>query len=287
MSPKTQVDFLRVLQDREFRRVGGTRPITVDVRFIAATNRDLEGAVRAGGFREDLFYRLAVVPITLPPLRERTEDLPLLAAVFLKEFCARYRRPEKWLATDTLQVLREYRWPGNVRELRNLMERLVVTVPARVIRPVHLPSTILTGKRPERAITVPLGIPLAVVEEQIIRRTLREVTSHREHAARLLGISPRALHYKIKRYGLEGRTAEPGAPSGKEALEGEDPGRVPLAQSGANVEQEEAGQRQLQPGPEGEGEREGGGGPDAAEGERCLEVRERSTDVTGRELGDA
>ena len=203
MSPKTQVDCLRVLQDREFRRVGGNRSITVDVRFIAATNKDLEEAGRAGTFREDLFYRLAVVPITLPPLRERIEDIPLLATTFLREFCGEYQRPAKSLSAAALQALREYAWPGNVRELRNLAERLVVTVPGPVIRPVHLPSAILTGERSERSISVPLGIPLEVVEERIIRKTLGEVTSHRERAAKILGISPRALHYKIRRYRIE------------------------------------------------------------------------------------
>lgn len=202
MSAKTQIDFLRVLQEREFRRVGGTRMIAVDVRFIAATNKNLEEAVRAGSFREDLFYRLAVVPIALPPLRTRPEDIPLLATTFLKEICAQYQRPEKAFSASALQALRDYSWPGNVRELRNLVERLVVTVQDRVIRPVQLPSTILTGERPERSITIPLGIPLHVVEEQMIRKTLKEITSHREQAAKLLGISPRALHYKLRRYGI-------------------------------------------------------------------------------------
>jgi DNA-binding NtrC family response regulator len=203
MSAKTQIDFLRVLQEREFRRVGGPRPITVDVRFIAATNQNLEQAVKAGTFREDLFYRLAVVPIALPPLRERTEDIPLLATTFIGEFCAQYQRPEKSFAPAAFQALREYAWPGNVRELRNLAERLVVTVADHVIRPAHLPSTILTGEKPERSVTVPLGIPLTVIEEQIIRKTLKEITSHREQAAKLLGISPRALHYKLRRYRID------------------------------------------------------------------------------------
>ena len=203
MSAKTQIDFLRVLQEREFRRVGGTRTVAVDVRFIAATNKNLDEAVKAGSFREDLFYRLAVVPIALPPLRTRAEDIPLLAATFLKEICAQYQRPEKAFSASALQMLRDYSWPGNIRELRNLVERLIVTVQDRVIRPVHLPSTILTGERPERSITIPLGIPLHVVEEQMIRKTLKEITSHREQAAKLLGISPRALHYKLRRYGIE------------------------------------------------------------------------------------
>lgn len=203
MSPKTQIDFLRVLQEREFRRLGGNRPITVDVRFIAATNKNLEEVVKAGAFREDLYYRLAVLPIMLPPLRERPEDIPLLSTVFLREFCSQYQRPEKYFSPAALQALREYAWPGNVRELRNLVERLVVTVQDQVIRPSHLPSTILTGERPERSVTIPLGIPLHVVEEQIIRKTLSDITSHRERAAKILGISPRALHYKLRQYGIE------------------------------------------------------------------------------------
>lgn len=203
MAPKTQIDFLRVLQEREFRRLGGGQPIRVDVRFIAATNKNLGEAVKAGTFREDLYYRLAVVPILLPPLRDRTEDISLLATVFLRELCAQYQRPEKYFSPTTLRALREYAWPGNVRELRNLVERLVVTVHDRVIRPAHLPSTILTGERPERSITIPLGIPLHVLEEQVIRKTLDEITSHRERAAKILGISPRALHYKLRRYRIE------------------------------------------------------------------------------------
>ncbi len=203
MSPKTQIDFLRVLQEREFRRLGGSRPIAVDVRFIAATNKNLEAAMKAGTFREDLYYRLAVVPIALPPLRERAEDIPLLATVFLREFCGQYRRAEKHFSPQAVQALREHAWPGNVRELRNLVEQLVVTVEDRVIRPLHLPAAILTGERPERSLTIPLGMPLHVLEEQIIRKTLSEITPHRERAAKVLGISPRALHYKLRRYHIE------------------------------------------------------------------------------------
>lgn len=203
MNAKTQVDFLRVLQEREFRRVGGSHPIKVDVRFIAATNKSLEDAVRAGTFREDLFYRLAVVPIKLPPLRDRTEDIPLLASLFVRQCCSEYGRPEKTFSAAALQELREYPWPGNVRELRNVVERLVVTVADRVIRPMHLPAEIVGGQRSEGTVTVPLGVPLRVIEEQIIRRTLKDVTSHRERAAKVLGISPRALHYKLRRYGID------------------------------------------------------------------------------------
>jgi DNA-binding NtrC family response regulator len=203
MSPKAQVDLLRALQEREIRRLGGNRPITVDVRFIAATNKDLVEAVKGGTFREDLYYRLAVVPITLPALRDRPEDIPLLATVFLRELCTQYECPEKSFSAAVLQIFREYPWPGNVRELRNLVERLVVTVAARVIRSVHLPSTVMTGSPPERSITLPLGLPLGAIEEQVIRATLKDVTSHRENAAEILGISARALHYKLRQYQIE------------------------------------------------------------------------------------
>ncbi len=203
MSPKTQIDFLRVLQEREFQRLGGGRVIRVDVRFIAATNQNLGELVKAGRFRSDLFYRLNVVPIDLPPLQERREDIPLLAMAFLREFARVHGREEKRLSPEALQRLVEYPWPGNVRELRNLMERLTVTVADRVIRPLHLPEGYEEGSPTARSLRVPLGIPLRAVEEFIIRKTLQEITSHREAAAKILGISPRALHYKLRRYQID------------------------------------------------------------------------------------
>ena len=125
---KSQVDFLRVLETKEFRRLGGTKLITVDARIIAATNRNLEEAVKQGDFREDLYYRLNVVPIRLPPLRERGDDIPLLAERFLREFTAQHHREPKDISRDAMRLLRLYAWPGNIRQLRNLMERLVITV---------------------------------------------------------------------------------------------------------------------------------------------------------------
>jgi transcriptional regulator with PAS, ATPase and Fis domain len=202
MSPKTQVDFIRVLQEKEFRRLGGTKLIRVDIRVIAASNRDLEARVRAGQFREDLYYRLNVVPIFLPPLRERREDIPLLAETFLDEFSQVHRRPQKRISREALRLLVSYDWPGNVRELRNVMERLIVTVQDDPIHPAHLPAGVQFKDTTSKAVTLPLGRPLREVELEVIRRTLQEITSHREKAAALLGISPRALHYKLKRYGL-------------------------------------------------------------------------------------
>jgi DNA-binding NtrC family response regulator len=202
MSLKSQVDFLRVVQEKEFRRLGGARLIQVDLRIIAASNRDLEQRVREGLFREDLFYRLNVVPIVLPPLRDRREDIPLLLELFLEEFSQVHRRPPKTLSREAMQVLLTYDWPGNVRQLRNVIERLTVIVQDDVIRPAHLPSAIQCQDQAEKAITVPLGRPMREVEREVIRRTLAEITSHREKAAKILGMSPRALQYKLKRYGL-------------------------------------------------------------------------------------
>ena len=204
MSPKTQVDFIRVLQEREFRRLGGTKLIRVDVRVIAASNRDLEARVRAGQFREDLYYRLNVVPIFLPPLRDRREDIPALAETFLDEFSQVHRRAQKRLSREALHLLISYDWPGNVRELRNVMERLTITVQENTIRPAHLPAAVQFQDTAGKVVTLPLGRPLRELEREIIRRTLQELTSHRENAAKILGISPRALHYKLKRFGLLG-----------------------------------------------------------------------------------
>ncbi len=203
MSPKTQVDLLRVLQEQEVRRVGAGAVIKVDVRFIAATNRDLERAVRAGTFREDLYYRLNVVPIKVPPLRERADDLPLLAQTFVAQFRDLDGLPEKELSPEVLQYFQQYRWPGNIRELKNMIQRLLVTVKAPVILPEHLPPHLLTTGSPEKFVTIPLGMPLKAVERLLIRKCLAEITSHREKAAQILGLSARALHYKLKRYGLE------------------------------------------------------------------------------------
>lgn len=202
LSLKSQVDFLRVLETKEFRRLGGTKVITVDTRIIAATNRNLEEAVKRGDFREDLYYRLNVVPIKLPPLRDRGDDIPLLADRFLTEFSAQHHRARKELSPEALRLLRLYAWPGNIRQLRNLMERLVITVKEAAIRPEHLPEDIQASKEDQRMMVVALGSSLEDIEREAIRRTLAEVTNHREKAAKLLGISLRALQYKIKSYGI-------------------------------------------------------------------------------------
>jgi len=202
LSLKSQVDFLRVLETKEFRRLGGTKLIKVDARIIAATNRNLEEAVKQGDFREDLYYRLNVVPIKLPPLRERGDDVPLLAERFLQEFSAQHHRQPKAVSPEAMRLLRLYGWPGNIRQLRNLMERLVITVQDPAIRPEHLPEDIQASKEDKRTMVVALGSSLQDIEREAIRRTLAEVTNHREKAAKLLGISLPTLQYKIKEYGI-------------------------------------------------------------------------------------
>lgn len=202
LSLKSQVDFLRVLETKEFRRLGGTKIVKVDTRIIAATNRNLEEAVKQGDFREDLYYRLNVVPVRLPPLRERGDDIPLLVDRFLNEFSALHHRAPKDVSRDAMRLLRLYAWPGNIRQLRNLMERMVVTVKDPVVLPEHLPEDIQASKEDRRTMVVALGSSLDDIEREVIRRTLAEVTNHREKAAKLLGISLRALQYKIKEYGI-------------------------------------------------------------------------------------
>jgi DNA-binding NtrC family response regulator len=202
LSLKSQVDFLRVLETKEFRRLGGTKIVKVDTRIIAATNRNLEEAVKRGDFREDLYYRLNVVPIRLTPLRERGEDIPLLADRFLEEFSAQHHREPKEVSREAMRLLRLYAWPGNIRQLRNLIERMVVTVKDPLLQPEHLPEEIQASRDDARTMVVSLGSSLKEIEREAIRRTLAEVTNHREKAAKLLGISLRALQYKIKEYGI-------------------------------------------------------------------------------------
>ncbi|HET7438230.1 MAG TPA: sigma-54 dependent transcriptional regulator, partial [Nitrospira sp.] len=202
LSLKSQVDFLRVLETKEFRRLGGTKIVKVDTRIVAATNRNLQEAVKRGDFREDLYYRLNVVPIRLPPLRERGDDIPLLADRFLDEFSAQHHREPKEISREAMRLLRLYAWPGNIRQLRNLLERMVVTVKDPLILPEHLPEEIRASREDARTMVVSLGSSLKEIEREAIRRTLAEVTNHREKAAKLLGISLRALQYKIKEYGI-------------------------------------------------------------------------------------
>lgn len=211
MNAKAQIELLRVLESKELRRLGGAKLITVDIRVIAATNKTLSEEVANGRFREDLFYRLNVVPVRVPPLRERSEDIPLLAERFLEEFAVTYGRPRKRLSRAVTEALLRLPWPGNVRELKNLMERLTIIVNDNVIRPEDLPDEYRPAEPLRKTIQIPLGGTLENAEEILIRSTLAEITSHRERAAGILGISPRTLHYKLRRLGIDGEPDTTGA----------------------------------------------------------------------------
>jgi transcriptional regulator with PAS, ATPase and Fis domain len=202
LSPKGQGDLLRVLEDSAFRMVGGSELIRVNVRVIAATNKNLQESVKSGNFREDLFYRLQIVPIVMPPLRERAEDIPLLIERFFENFTAKHKRRRKRMSAEALQLFQRFPWPGNVRQLRNTIERLVITCREAVIDVPQLPDFLRDYDRKTTTFTVRPGTPLAEVEKLLIRQTLTHVTSNREEAAKALGISRRALQYKLKQYGL-------------------------------------------------------------------------------------
>jgi DNA-binding NtrC family response regulator len=202
LSPKGQGDLLRVLEDGTFRMVGGNDLIRVNVRVVAATNKKLQEAVAAGKFREDLFYRLQIVPISMPSLRERPEDIPVLIATFLAHFTVKHKRRRKTIAPEALKLCQRFPWPGNVRQLRNLVERLVITCRESVIEEQDLPEFIREHDRHSPTFSVTAGASLVEVEKQLIRQTLLHVTANREEAARILGISRRALQYKLKQYGL-------------------------------------------------------------------------------------
>ncbi|MCY3872444.1 MAG: sigma-54 dependent transcriptional regulator [Gemmatimonadetes bacterium] len=197
-----QVDLLRVLEEKAYRPVGSTKAVAADVRTIFVTNRDLEREVAEGRFREDLYYRINVVPIRLPPLRERVEDIPLLIDVFFDTLCVLHHKARKELTPDAMDRVLAYFWPGNVRELKNTIERIVVTCADQKVDVDHLPSRIRDAQNETDTITVELGTSLAEVERALIEKTLAHVTANRKEAAALLGISVRALQYKIKAYNL-------------------------------------------------------------------------------------
>ena len=204
LSGKGQGDLLRVLEDGMFRPVGSQKLERANVRIIAATNKDLEAEAMGGGrFREDLFYRLNIISIHMPPLRERAEDIAPLVESFTGHFCAKHHKRPKKFKSEVIGLFQTLRWPGNVRQLRNLVERLVVTVPHATIGLSDLPAPLFQGKGDLPAITIQPGMTLAQVEAELIRQTLLKVTSNREDAARALGISRRSLQYKIQHYQLD------------------------------------------------------------------------------------
>ncbi len=201
--PATQVKLLRVLQEREFERLGSTRTVKIDVRLVAATNRDLRAALEQGTFREDLYYRLNVVPIDIAPLRERKEDIPELVKLFIARFSADSGKNAIGIAPDAVQILLAYHWPGNVRELQNVIERAC----ALAARPVLEAADIRLDALRTKADTandnfLPPGMTLEQWEDDMIREALRRANGNKSQAARLLGLSRNALRYRLSKIGI-------------------------------------------------------------------------------------
>jgi two-component system NtrC family response regulator len=214
MSPLVQAKFLRVLQEREFQRLGGTRVLKADVRVIAATNRDLAAAMARGSFREDLFYRLNVFEIHIPPLRERIEDVPILAESFLEELGRTTGRPAAGISRDAHEWLLSYHWPGNVRELRNAIERAILLCDGGLIAREHLPTPVArpdAARPPSGSATLdpqaplpPGGVDLEEVERTLVERALRDARGNKSKAARLLGLTRAQLYSRLEKHGLSG-----------------------------------------------------------------------------------
>jgi two-component system response regulator HydG len=204
MSSAIQTKLLRALQEREFEPLGSSRTIKVDVRVIAATNKDLSREIKEGRFREDLFYRLNVIPIHLPPLRDRKEDIPALANHFLSLYREKNKKDIKEISPKAFDLLIRYDWPGNIRELENCLERAVIVARGELIAPVDLPPSIqnLPAGKEEAEILFPAGISLQETEKALILKTLEDTGGNRSRAAEILGINRRTLQMKLKEYGM-------------------------------------------------------------------------------------
>jgi two-component system nitrogen regulation response regulator NtrX len=207
MSLKAQAKILRILQEKKFERVGGNKMIHVDVRVLAATNKDLEHEMEEGRFRQDLYYRLNVIPLLVPPLRERKEDIPLLVERFLKDFAAKEGEPEKTISEDALDLLMLHDWPGNVRELKNIIERLVIMAPSQVIGANDIPSfpRSETGRGSARFTEMVDSFKAAKMdfEKQFILKKLKEFEGNISKTAEAIGLERSNLHRKIRSYGLD------------------------------------------------------------------------------------
>ena len=203
LSPATQVKLLRVLQEREFERLGGVTPVAVDVRLVAATNRDLDTALAKGLFREDLFYRLNVFTIFVPPLRDRRPDIPLLADHFVEKYASRHRRDVRRISTPAIDVLMSYHWPGNVRELENAIERAVLVCDGGVLHAHHLPPTLQTAEVSGTLPRQSLAAAVAAFEKDLLQDALKIARGNRAKAARLLQTTERIFGYRLARYGID------------------------------------------------------------------------------------
>ena len=215
MTPATQVKLLRVLQERKFRRLGGRQEQSVDVRVIAATNVNPAEAVKSGKLREDLYYRLNVFSIELPPLRQRKDDLPLLIQSFLAEFNARNNKSVSALDPAAMRIMEQYGWPGNVREVRNVIERAVILSSGEFIEPKHLPPLVIGSSDPAKpTVSFEPGTTVEEAERRLILMTLEHTRDNKTRAAEILGISLKTLHNKLNK--LRGRV--PGKPEEEETV---------------------------------------------------------------------
>ncbi|MCF7927731.1 MAG: sigma-54 dependent transcriptional regulator [Spirochaetales bacterium] len=203
INQSVQIKILRVLQEKRFERVGGEETLEVDVRIISATNRDLKKEIEEGRFREDLFYRLNVVNINIPPLRERKDDIPLLTSAFLKEFAKENEKSVEGIDPEARSALYRYSWPGNVRELRNCIESAVVMSKKPILTLDDLPPSVLSGSEDD-AIKIPLGSTLQEAEKQVIKATLLSQKGNKSKTAETLGIGRKTLHRKVQEYAIDG-----------------------------------------------------------------------------------
>jgi Nif-specific regulatory protein len=199
----SQVKLLRVLQEREFERLGGTETVRADVRLIAATNRDLEASIGERQFREDLYYRLNVFSIFVPPLRDRKPDIMLLADHFLAKYARQHKRQIRRISTPAIDMLVSYHWPGNVRELENIIERAVLTCDGQVIHGHHLPPTLQTAEASGTLMHTSLADSVEQYEKDLIVDALKSARGNRAKAARLLGTTERIMGYKVRKYGID------------------------------------------------------------------------------------
>ncbi|MGH7526814.1 MAG: sigma-54-dependent Fis family transcriptional regulator [Gemmatimonadales bacterium] len=203
LSPSTQAKLLRVLQEREFERLGGSTPVRVDVRLITATNKNLEQALADGSFREDLYYRLNVFTICIPPLRERKSDILLVADHFVEKYARLHGRSIKRISTPAIDMLMSYHWPGNVRELENTIERAVLVADGDVIHGHHLSPTLQTAEASGTVVSGSLAEAVGAFESNLIQDALKSSRGNRARAARLLSTTERIINYKIRRYGID------------------------------------------------------------------------------------
>ncbi len=201
LSLNIQAKLLRVIQEREFMQVGSQKRIKLDIRIIASSNRDLNEAIKAGTFREDLYYRLSVIPIHLPPLRERTGDIALLVDHFLRKYSQKGHREVTGISSQAMKLLSDYGWPGNVRELEHTIERIVILEDGAIIQPEHLPSFISQRQGEFQAFSDE-NYSLEELEKRYIQFILRRTKGRRQEAARILGINRKTLSHKIEKYRL-------------------------------------------------------------------------------------